>query len=122
MSKYIEPKNGYIVLKPIEEQEVLAGNIILPDLGKERPEVATVKSISVGYNFYTGTSLPSTLKEGDVVLVPKMGAVKVSFDGSDYYICKESDVYGIVKEADEIKVNIEAIKEILAETEPLKEK
>jgi hypothetical protein len=51
-----------------------------------------------------------------------MGAVKVSFDGSDYYICKESDVYGIVKEADEIKVNIEAIKEILAETEPLKEK
>ena len=38
MSKYIEPKNGYIILKPIEEQEVLAGNIILPDLGKERPE------------------------------------------------------------------------------------
>ena len=64
MSKYIEPKNGYIILKPIEEQEVLAGNIILPDLGKERPEIATVESVSVGYNFYTGTQLPSTLKEG----------------------------------------------------------
>lgn len=121
MSKYIEPKNGYIVLKPIEEQEVLAGNIILPDLGKERPEIATVESVSVGYNFYTGTPLPSTLKEGDVVLVPKMGAVKVSFDGSDYYICKESDIYGIVKNDEEVVVNIDAIKEILAETEPLKE-
>jgi chaperonin GroES len=120
MSKYIEPKNGYIILKPIEEQEVLAGNIILPDLGKERPEIATVESVSIGYNFYTGTQLPSTLKEGDIVLVPKMGAVKVSFDSKDYYICKESDVYGTVKEVEEIKVNIDAIKEILAEIEPLK--
>ena len=42
------------------------------------------------------------------------------YDRKDYYICKESDIYGTVKEVEEIKVNIDAIKEILAEIEPLK--
>jgi len=36
MSK-LNPLNGYLVLKPIEEEEQTVGNIIIPDLGKERP-------------------------------------------------------------------------------------
>ena len=35
----ITPLNGFILLKPIETQEETFGNIIIPDLGKERPEM-----------------------------------------------------------------------------------
>ena len=38
----LTPLNGHIILKPIEEQEQMAGNIIIPDLGKEKPEVGEV--------------------------------------------------------------------------------
>ena len=41
MSK-ITPLNGYLVLKPVETSEEMVGNIILPDMGKERPETGEV--------------------------------------------------------------------------------
>ena len=46
----LEPKNGYIVLKPIEEQEETYGNIVIPDLGKERPELGEVTGTSDTFN------------------------------------------------------------------------
>ena len=38
----IKPLNGHIVLKPVETSEEMVGNIILPDMGKERPETGEV--------------------------------------------------------------------------------
>ena len=38
MSK-LRPVNGNVILRPIEEEEQMAGNIIIPDMGKERPEM-----------------------------------------------------------------------------------
>jgi co-chaperonin GroES (HSP10) len=50
MSK-LNPLNGYLVLKPIEEEEQTVGNIIIPDLGKERPELGEVIATSRVYNY-----------------------------------------------------------------------
>ena len=35
MSKLI-PQNGNVIIKPIEEQEQTYGNIVVPDMGKEK--------------------------------------------------------------------------------------
>ena len=84
--------NGNVVLRPIEEEEAMYGNIVLPDLGKEKPEMAEVVDTSSTYNWHKGEHVPSVLSVGDRVLIPKMGSVKVSFDGDDYYITKESEI------------------------------
>ena len=92
MSK-LQPLNGYIVLKPIEEDEQMYGNIVIPDLGKERPELGEVIATSTTYNFHSDKEILSALSVGDKVLIPKLGSVRISVDSEDYYICKEQDIY-----------------------------
>lgn len=91
MSK-LQPMNGNVILKPIESQEETFGNIIIPDLGKERPEMAEVVATSKTYNWHNGEYVSSNIEPGDTVLIPKMGAVRVTIDGEDYYICKETEI------------------------------
>ena len=96
MSK-LKPKNGYLVLRPIEEDETMYGNIIIPDLGKERPEMGKVVASSNVYNYNTDKLVISTLEEGEIVLIPKLGSQRIVVDGEDYYICKESDIFAVIE-------------------------
>ena len=92
MSK-LKPLNGYIVLRPIEEEEQTYGNIVIPDLGKERPEMGEVVAISETYNYNSDQFVGSQLEVGDRVLIPKMGSVRITVESEEYYICKEQDIY-----------------------------
>jgi chaperonin GroES len=94
MSK-LKPLNGHVILKPIEEQEQTYGNIVIPDMGKERPEIGIVVETDDTYNWHTGALYPTHLKVGQKVLVPKLGAVKITIDGEDYYITKETEILAI---------------------------
>lgn len=97
MSKKITPLNGYIVLKPIESEEETFGNIIIPDLGKERPEMGEVVAVSDMYNYHTDKMVISTLEPGEIVLIPKMGSQRIVLDGQDYFICRESDIFAVIE-------------------------
>jgi len=95
--KKITPLNGYVVLKPIESQEETFGNIIIPDLGKERPEMGEVFATSDIYNYHTDKLVISTLEIGEIALIPKMGSQRIVVDGEDYYICRESEIFAVIK-------------------------
>jgi chaperonin GroES len=104
MSK-LNPVNGYIVIKPIEEEEQLYGNIVIPDLGKEKPEMGEVVATSDTYNFNSDRFVPSQLSIGDKVLIPKLGSVRITVEGEEYYITKEQDIYAKFT-SEEPKVNV----------------
>ena len=93
MSSKLQPLNGYIVLRPIEEDEQTYGNIVIPDLGKERPELGEVIATSATYNFHSDKEITSKLKLGDKVLIPKLGSVRITVDSEEYFITKETDIY-----------------------------
>ena len=95
--KKITPLNGYVVLKPIETEEETFGNIIIPDLGKERPEMGKVVATSDVYNYNTDKLVVSTLEEGEIVLIPKLGSQRIVIEGEDYYICKESEIFAVIE-------------------------
>ena len=92
MSK-LQPLNGYLILRPIEEEEQMYGNIVIPDLGKERPEMGEVIATSSTYNFNSDKFVKSNLQVGDKVLIPKLGSLRITVEGDEYFICKEQDVY-----------------------------
>ena len=96
MSK-LKPVNGNVILRPIEEEEQMAGNIIIPDMGKERPEMGEIIAISEVYNFNKGEYVPSMLKVGMKVLIPKMGAQSITIEGEEYYITSQNSVLSIVE-------------------------
>ena len=94
------PKNGYIIVKPIEEQEETYGNIVLPDLGKERPEIGEVLAVSSTFNWHTGEKVKSGLSVGDKVLIPKLGASRITLKGEEYFIVKEQDIYAVYDDSE----------------------
>lgn len=93
----ITPLNGFILLKPVETQEETFGNIIIPDLGKERPEMGEVVATSDIYNYNTDKFVISTLEIGEIALIPKMGSQRIVLEGQDYFICKETDILGVIE-------------------------
>lgn len=112
MSK-LQPLNGYLVLRPVEEEEQMYGNIVIPDLGKEKPEMGEVVSTSGTYNYHSDKVVSSNLQVGDKVLIPKLGSLRITVEGEEYFICKEQDVYAKFGK-EEAKVDV---LEVLKETE-----
>lgn len=81
-----------VIVKPIELEETTYGNIIVPDLGKEKNEMAEVISVGPGKSTITGDFISTTLKVGDKVVLPTMGFTKLPYDGEEYYVGPENQV------------------------------
>ena len=93
----IIPLNDKIVLLPIDEGEQQYGSIIVPDMGKEKPEMGKVLAVGPGRVSTNGVLIETKLKVGQIVMVPKFGAQIVVVEGETYVIASENDVLGIIK-------------------------
>ena len=87
-----------IIVKPQEEEETTYGSIVVPDLGKEKGLRGTIVSVGPGYYTVTGQFVNTTLKEGQKVILPAIGASKIEHDGQEYWSCPESQVLAIITE------------------------
>jgi chaperonin GroES len=98
MSKTLIPQNDRVILKPIEEGEQMYGNIVIPDMGKEKPEMGEVVSIGPGRQSEFGQFIRVNAKVGDIVLVPKIGTLRIDFEGDEFYIVQDREILATVKE------------------------
>ena len=87
-----------IIVKPQTQEEVTYGNIIVPDLGKEKNLVGTIVSVGPGYYCATGEFVAATLKVGQKVILPQMGPTKIEFEGEEYYGTAENQVIAIIND------------------------
>lgn len=102
MSKLLLPSNDRIVLKPIDEGEKTYGNIVIPDMGKEKPEMGEVIATGPGRLSEYGQMIPvRSCKKGDIVLVPKIGTLRIDFEGEEYYIAQDREILAVIKESEE---------------------
>ncbi len=93
-----KPLHNYVLLERIEEENVTAGGIIIPDNAKEKPSRGRV--IATGDGVYNGEKLiPLTVKTNDVVMFAKWAssANEVKINGHDYVLIKETDILGILE-------------------------
>jgi co-chaperonin GroES (HSP10) len=81
-----------IIVKPVELEETLYGNIIVPDLGSERNKTAEVISVGPGFESGYGKFVKTTLEAGDIVVLPALGFTKFEYQGEEYWIGKENDI------------------------------
>ena len=93
----IEPLGDRVVLLPLEEEEQTFGNIVVPDMGKEKPEMGTVLAVGPGRVTNDGAIVQNQLEEGQIVMVPKFGAQVVVVEGETYIVASENDILGIIK-------------------------
>jgi len=81
-----------VIVKPIEEEETMYGNIVVPDLGKDKNEKGEVVAIGPGKPTVTGTFIATQVQVGDVVILPTMGFTKLEYDGEEYFIGPENQI------------------------------
>lgn len=96
MSINLKPLGSRVVIEPVEENEVTAGGIILPDTAKEKPQKGVVLSIGPGDRDEDGKHIPMDVKVGDTVLFQKYGGTEIKIDGKKLLILRESDLLAII--------------------------
>lgn len=87
-----------VIVKPIEEDESTYGNIVVPDMGKEKNLKGEIIAVGPGSYSVTGTFIETIVKVGDIVLLPALGPTKVDFKGEEYYTIQENQILAIIKD------------------------
>ena len=96
MATTLKPIGPRVLVKRLDEEEVSAGGIILPDTAKEKPQEAEVISLGTGGKDENGNDFEFTVKAGDKVIISKYGGTEVKLDGADLLIVSESDILAVV--------------------------
>jgi chaperonin GroES len=92
----IKPLADRVLVKPSKAEEKTASGIIIPDTAKEKPMQGEIVAVGKGRVADDGKVTPLELKVGDKVLYGKYSGTEVTFDGEEYLIMRESDVYAII--------------------------
>ena len=97
MALKLKPLGSRLVVEPIEQEDVTASGIVLPETAKEKPQKGNVLSIGPGDRDETGNRIPMDVKVGDVVLFAKYSGTEIKMEQKKLLILKESDVLAIVE-------------------------
>jgi chaperonin GroES len=96
MSISIKPLGNRLVVQPIEQEEITAGGIVLPETAKEKPQKGTVLAVGPGDRNDKGDRMPLDVTVGDTVLFAKYSGTEIKYDGKKLLILRESDVLAIL--------------------------
>ena len=96
MSMSLKPLGNRVVVEPLEQEEVTAGGIVLPETAKEKPQKGKVLSIGPGDRNDKGERVPLDVAEGDTVLFAKYAGTEIKIDGKKLLILRESDILAIL--------------------------
>ena len=90
--KKLEALFDAVIVKSIEEDETTYGNIVVPDLGKEKNQHAVVVAVGPGKPTINGNLISTTVEVGQTVIIPTMGFTRMEFDGEEYYVGPENQL------------------------------
>jgi chaperonin GroES len=94
------PLHDRVVVRRIDAEAKTTGGIIIPDTAQEKPQRGEVVAIGPGGRDEAGKLIPIDIKVNDRVLFGKWSGTEVKIDGVEYLIMKESDIMGVLVEAE----------------------
>lgn len=98
MAINVTPLHDRILVKRIEEQEIVKGGIIVPDAAKEKSQEGEVIAVGAG-KLHEGKRIPLDVSAGDRVLFAKYGGTEIKIEDEEYLILREDEVLGKLKRA-----------------------
>jgi len=92
----VRPLHDRILIQRLEEGEQNIGGIIIPDSAKDKPQRGTVVAAGDGRTTAEGTRISLDVKKGDTVLFGKYAGQEIKFDGVEYLILKEDELFATI--------------------------
>src|SRR5690242_20022686 len=93
----IRPLYDRIVVKRIEEKEVMQGGLYIPDTAKEKPQEGEVVAVGKGKRLEDGKVIALDVKPGDRILFGKYSGSDIKIDAQEYLIMREDEVLGVLE-------------------------
>jgi chaperonin GroES len=94
MSVQVTPLHDRVLVRRLEEKEVIKGGIIIPDSAKEKPQEGEVVAVGEGRKNDDGKRIPLDVKAGDRILFGKYSGSEVKIDNEEFLILKEDEILG----------------------------
>ncbi len=96
MAINFKPLGSRVVIEPIEQEEITAGGIVLPETAKEKPQQGLILSVGPGDRDEDGKRIAMDVSVGDKVLFAKYSGTEIKVDNKKLLILRESDILAIV--------------------------
>jgi chaperonin GroES len=95
----VRPLHDRVLVKRIEEKEVVKGGIIIPDTAKEKPMEGEVVAVGPGKMQDDGKRAAMDVQAGDRVLFGKYAGTEIKIDDQDYVIMREEEILAVMDAA-----------------------
>ncbi len=92
----VKPLYDRVLIRPIEEKEMMKGGIIIPDTAKERPQEGEILEVGEGKLADDGKVIPLKVKKGDKILFSKYAGTEIEIEGKECLIMRETDILAVV--------------------------
>jgi len=96
MAAAIKPLYDRVLITRVENEQVSAGGIIIPDTAQEKTQVGAVVEVGEGKLMTDGSIRPLQIKKGDKVIFGKYSGTEVKLGSVEYLILREEEILGIV--------------------------
>ncbi len=97
MSMKIKPLGDRLLVKPLEEEDVTASGIVLPETAKEKPQKGEVLAIGPGSRDDEGKHIAMEVSVKDTVLYAKYAGTEIKVEADKLLILRESDILAIIE-------------------------
>ena len=93
----LKPLGNRVVVEPIEQEEITAGGIVIPETAKEKPQKGTVIAVGPGSRDDDGKHIEMDVKKGDQVLFAKYAGTEIKVEGKKLLIMREDDLLAVIE-------------------------
>jgi chaperonin GroES len=87
----LKPLGDRVIVQAIDQDQVTAAGIVIPDTATERPQRGKVLAVGDG-KVVEGERIPMEVAVGDEIIYSKYGGTEVTVEGEDVLILTEHDI------------------------------
>lgn len=87
----LQPLGDRVIVEPIEQEEMTASGIVLPETAKEKPQRGKVVAAGPG-RMEDGKRMDMDVAEGDTVVYARYAGTEFKLDDVKYLILSEKDI------------------------------
>src|SRR5438105_12698986 len=88
----LQPLGDRLIVEVLDEEEMTASGIVLPDTAKEKPQRGRVLAVGPGARDEDGKHIPMDVVDGDEIIFSKYGGTEIKIGADEVLILRESDV------------------------------
>src|SRR5262245_10481146 len=88
----LQPLGDRLIVEVLDEEDVTASGIVLPDTAKEKPQRGRILAVGPGPRDEDGEDIKMDVEEGDEIIFTTYGGTGIKLGADEVLILRESDV------------------------------